>query len=102
MEWSGKLRGLGMDPIVFDSNGVGGYHIWTLFDREYPLAAVYNFADISGRIGKSWGCRESRRSFRQSAQVEKDDLPYGLRLPGRHHYGNIIRGYIISTRSGRE
>src|SRR6476646_4121286 len=45
MEWSMKLRELGMDPIVFDSNGVGGYHIWTLLDREYPLEDTYNFAD---------------------------------------------------------
>src|SRR6476646_6083665 len=45
MEWSARLRELGMDPIVFDSNGVGGYHIWTLLDREYPLEATYNFAD---------------------------------------------------------
>src|SRR5206468_9599726 len=46
MEWSGKLRDLGMDPIVFDSNGVGGYHIWTLLDHEYPLEDTYNFADL--------------------------------------------------------
>ena len=86
MEWSRKLREMGMDPIVFDSNGVGGYHIWTLLDREHPLADTYNFAD---EIRSNWQELDLPRKpeiFPPKAAVADDDLPYGLRLPGRHHY----------------
>jgi hypothetical protein len=86
MEWSGKLRDMGMDPIVFDSNGVGGYHIWTLLDREYPLEDTYNFADELRSNWEELGLPRKPEIFPPKPHVEKDDLPYGLRLPGRHHY----------------
>jgi hypothetical protein len=86
MEWSAKLRELGMDPIVFDSNGVGGYHIWTLLDREYPLEDTYNFADDLRSNWDELGLPRKPEIFPPKPQVAKDDLPYGLRLPGRHHY----------------
>ena len=86
MEWSVKLRELGMDPLVFDSNGVGGYHIWTLLDREYPLEDTYNFADEMRSNWEELGLPRKPEIFPPKAHVEGDDLPYGLRLPGRHHY----------------
>lgn len=86
MEWSAKLRELGMDPIVFDSNGVGGYHIWTLLDKEYPLEATFDFADEMRSNWEDLGLPRKPEIFPPKRQVAKDDLPYGLRLPGRHHY----------------
>ena len=86
MEWSAKLRELGMDPIVFDSNGVGGYHIWTLLDGEYQLEDTYNFADELRSNWEELGLPRKPEIFPPKPHVEKDDLPYGLRLPGRHHY----------------
>jgi hypothetical protein len=86
MEWAAKLRELGMDPIVFDSNGVGGYHIWTLLDREYRLEDTYNFADEMRSNWDELGLPRKPEIFPPKPHVEKDDLPYGLRLPGRHHY----------------
>jgi hypothetical protein len=85
MEWSGKLRNLGMDPLVFDSNGVGGYHIWALFDREYPLYDTYSFADDLRSNWEELLLPRKPEIFPPKPHVEGDDLPYGLRLPGRHH-----------------
>jgi hypothetical protein len=51
LEWAGRLRELGMDPLILDSNGVGGFHVWVLLDRPYPLARVYDFAD---QIRSDW------------------------------------------------
>jgi len=45
LEWANRLRAKGMDPLVLDSNGAGGFHIWVMFDDEYPLADVFDFAD---------------------------------------------------------
>ncbi|HYJ91999.1 MAG TPA: hypothetical protein VEV84_11865 [Pyrinomonadaceae bacterium] len=84
MEWAGKLRELGMDPLVFDSNGVGGYHIWTLLDSEYPLEDTYNFADELRSNWEELGLPRKPEIFPPKPHVEGDDLPYGLRLPGRH------------------
>ena len=86
MEWSAKLREFGFDPIVFDSNGVGGYHIWTLLDREYPLEDTYDFADELRSNWEELGLPRKPEIFPPKPHVDKDDLPYGLRLPGRHHY----------------
>jgi hypothetical protein len=74
-----------MDPFLLDSNGVGGYHLWTLLDREYPLEATYNFADELRSEWDELGLPRKPEIFPPKPHVEKDDLPYGLRLPGRHH-----------------
>jgi hypothetical protein len=86
LEWSEKLRSQGMDPILIDSNGVGGYHIWTLLDKEYLLEDTYNFADALRSNWEELNLPRKPEIFPPKPHVEKDDLPYGLRLPGRHHY----------------
>jgi len=85
MEWSTRLRAEGFDPILMDSNGVGGYHIWTLLDREYPLADVYDFADDLRSDWEAMMLPRKPEIFPPKREVDEDDLPYGLRLPGRHH-----------------
>ena len=55
LTWAQRLREQGMDPLFLDSNGVGGYHVWVLLDKEYPLADVYDFADsVRCRLARAW------------------------------------------------
>lgn len=85
LEWAEKLRTDGMDPMLLDSNGVGGYHVWVLLDKEYPLADVFDFAD---NIRSDWhrlGLPRRPEIFPPKRIVEPEDLPYTLRTPGRHH-----------------
>ncbi len=85
MEWASRLRAQGMDPLLFDSNGVGGYHLYVLLDREYPLADVYAYAD---QLRSNWaplGLPRKPEIFPPKPAVKPDDLPYALRVPGRHH-----------------
>jgi hypothetical protein len=32
LEWSARLQEAGFDPMLMDSNGAGGYHVWVLLD----------------------------------------------------------------------
>ena len=84
-EWAGRLRSQGFDPLVIDSNGGGGYHIWVLLDGEYPLADTFDFADNLRSDWEELGLPRRPEIFPPKREVAPDDLPYTLRLPGRHH-----------------
>jgi len=85
LEWAERLRGQGMDPMLLDSNGVGGYHVWVLLDKEYPLADVFDFADSVRSDWAEFGLPRKPEIFPPKREVGPDDLPYTLRTPGRHH-----------------
>lgn len=83
-EWSMRLQADGFDPFLMDSNGVGGYHVWTLLDKEYPLADVYDYANELRSDYADFGLLKKPEIFPPRREVDKDSLPYTLRLPGRH------------------
>jgi len=83
--WAERVREMGMDPLLLDSNGVGGFHLWVLLDDEYPIAQVYDLADEIRSDWHEYGLERKPEIFPPKREVEKGDLPYGLRLPGRHH-----------------
>lgn len=85
LEWSERLRQQGMDPMLMDSNGAGGYHVWVLLDREYPLADTYDFANELRSDYEKFGLPRKPEIFPPKRAVAPDDLPYALRVPGRHH-----------------
>jgi len=85
MEWAERLRSQGMDPMLLDSNGVGGYHVWVLLDKEYPLADVFDFADELRSDWQKLGLPRKPEIFPPKRVVAPNDLPYTLRTPGRHH-----------------
>ncbi|MGI8812466.1 MAG: hypothetical protein ACR2IH_08055, partial [Pyrinomonadaceae bacterium] len=53
--------------------------------REYPLADVYAFADDLRSNWEMLGLPRKPEIFPPKRVVKPDDLPYGLRVPGRHH-----------------
>lgn len=93
LEWASRLQADGFDPFVMDSNGVGGYHVWTLLDKEYPLADVYDYANELRSDYADFGLLKKPEIFPPRREVDKDSLPYTLRLPGRHprrpHYNRL-------------
>ncbi len=85
LHWADQLRSQKMDPMLLDSNGVGGFHLWVLLDKEYPLADTYDFVD---ELRSNWEDLDLPRRpeiFPPKREVGPDDLPYALRVPGRHH-----------------
>ena len=93
IEWATRLQADGFDPWVMDSNGVGGYHVWTLLDKEHPLADVYDYANELRSDYADFGLLKKPEIFPPRREVDKDSLPYTLRLPGRHprraHYNRL-------------
>lgn len=85
LTWAERLRKGGMDPLLFDSNGAGGYHVWVLLDKEYKLADVYDFADSVRADWQDFSLERKPEQFPPKRAVGPDDLPYTLRTPGRHH-----------------
>ena len=85
LTWAGRLREKFLDPCVMDSSGAGGYHVWALLDREYPLADVFEFVSELRDDWADFGLPRRPEVFPPRAHVEPGHLPYALRLPGRHH-----------------
>lgn len=86
LTWANRLREkYFLDPCVMDSSGSGGYHVWVLLDKEYPLADVFEFVSEIRDDWQSFGLPRRPEVFPPKAHVEPGSLPYALRLPGRHH-----------------
>lgn len=81
--WYTDLQKMGFDPLMFDSNGDGGFHIWVIFDEPMRARSVREFVD------------DFVSDYPQRGLDDKPDLFPGthgsnhlgswLRLPGRHH-----------------
>lgn len=74
------LREAGMFPLIEDSDGRGGVHVWVLLDHPAPSRDVFQYA-----CGLRNELRISCETF-----PKQDSIPVGgfgnwLRLPGRHH-----------------
>lgn len=84
LEWASRLREALFDPLLLDTNGVGGYHLWCLLDDEYPVEDVYDYvADLRSDFA-SFGLTRKPEVFPPKGDVAVDSLPYPLRVPGRH------------------
>lgn len=81
--WYSRLVEMGLDPLFFDSNGRGGFHIWVVFEQPFRTKSVRKFIE---KLVSDFD--------RQGLDSPPDLFPgnfrhghYGswLRLPGRHH-----------------
>jgi P4 family phage/plasmid primase-like protien len=107
------LTGLGFRPILEDSNGRGGYHVWVLFNERVQTAVVRAFGLWLVRDWKALGLDDIPEVFPKQDQITAKDCGNLLRLPGRHfkhpdHFSRIWGGdrwlegedavdYLVST-----
>ena len=81
--WYEQLQQMGLDPLLLDSNGAGGYHLLVLFVEPMDSDSVHRFAtDLVSDF--------SRRGLDALPEIfpgQGRSHRYGnwLRLPGRHH-----------------
>jgi hypothetical protein len=81
--WQQTLVERGFDPLLLDSNGIGGYHLLAVFAEPMGSASVHEF-------GSRLVADFERRGLDQKPEVFPDKPTwdrYGdwFRLPGRHH-----------------
>ncbi len=83
--WHDKLAGLGFDPILIDTNGAGGFHVWIIVDEAVPSADILAW----GRsIVSDWAARGlpfEPETYPGHVPSQPDSHGDCLRLPGRHH-----------------
>jgi hypothetical protein len=81
--WHQALVDRGLDPLLMDSNGIGGYHLLVVFAEPMGTSSVHQF-------GAKLVADFARRGLDSRPEVFPDEPSwdrYGdwLRLPGRHH-----------------
>ena len=69
-----RLREMGAEPLLEDSDGQGGWHVWVILDAPVPTADLAEWTRTLAPAGVEHFPRHG------------DDAPYGhwVRLPGRH------------------
>ena len=90
--WWEALQARGYDPLLVESNGRGGFHLWVLFAEPAPTADVYAFGQDTIRDWEKRNLDATPETYPRSAsdtrvdpRTGKEKLGSWLRLPGRHH-----------------
>ncbi len=85
LAWYEVLDELGFAPLLADSNGRGGYHLWALFAEPVPTPKVYALLRWLIRDHKAYGLTASTETFPKQPAIKAGGYGNWLRLPGRHH-----------------
>jgi hypothetical protein len=88
-----RLRTLGFKPLLWDSNGKGGYHLDVLFRSPVPSRRLFWFLRDVVKDFKALGLPARPETFPKQSELrprEDGRGRYGnwCRLPGRHHTSN--------------
>jgi hypothetical protein len=81
--WWNRLREMGFDPILFDSNGKGGYHLFVFFCKPMDSKSVRSFVENFVSDFDRHGLDDPPDLFPGS--FGPNHLGSWLRIPGRHH-----------------
>jgi len=83
VNWHRKLQDMGYDPLLFDSNGAGGYHLWVTFAEPAPTSDVFDFAQWLISDWEKQQLEKLPETFPKA--VKEESLGSWFRLPGLHH-----------------
>jgi hypothetical protein len=85
--WCRRFQQAGYDPMLFNSNGYGGFHIWVLLAEPAPTEAVFAYVKSIVSEWESAGLDEEPETFPK--KVKDDSIGSWFRLPGLHHSREI-------------
>ena len=83
LAWCEKFRADGYDPMLFNSNGYGGFHIWVLLAEPTPTEAVFAYLKSLVSTWEATGLDEEPETFPK--RVKDESIGSWFRLPGLHH-----------------
>jgi hypothetical protein len=83
--WHGRLVDLGFTPLLADSNGQGGFHLWTLFNASVSTIRVFAFLQWLTSDFAKHGLTARPETFPKQPAILPGRYGNWLRLPGRHH-----------------
>ncbi|MEE9342755.1 MAG: hypothetical protein V3V12_03880 [Gammaproteobacteria bacterium] len=94
LNWWKQFQAMGYDPLLIDSSGKGGYHLWVLLKESAPTQDVFALAKSIVTTWESNNLDEEPETFPK--RVKEGSLGSWFRLPGLHHthehYGRIWSG----------
>ena len=94
LKWWGEFQKMGYDPLLIDSSGNGGYHLWVLLKEPAPTQDVYMLAKNMVLQWEGNNLDEEPETFPK--KVKEGSLGSWFRLPGLHHthehYGRVWSG----------
>jgi P4 family phage/plasmid primase-like protien len=84
-----KASAVGLSPLVYESNGKGGYHAVVFFDvtkpHYVPGPVLYGLAQWLTADYAAFGFAKRPETFPKQRTLPKDKYGNWLRLVGRHH-----------------
>jgi hypothetical protein len=75
----------GFKPLLFKSNGRGGFHIWIIFDSPAPTEHVHRFGNAVVADWKEYGLTKTPEVFPKQSSLDRLNFGNWVRLPGLHH-----------------
>lgn len=94
IKWQKDLQKMGYDPLLIDSSGKGGYHLWVLFKEPAPTEDVFGLVKSIVTGWEANNLDEEPETFPK--KLKEGSLGAWFRLPGlhhtHHHYGKIWSG----------
>ena len=81
----GSVRCHGLDALLLDSNGAGGYHLWVLFDDPIRSEDAWRLGRWLVRDHARFGLTKPPESFPKQPRLRGKKIGNWVRLPGRHH-----------------
>ncbi len=86
LHWWKKLQSQGYDPLLMDTNGMGGYHIWILFGEPVPTPGVFFLANNLISDWEEQNLDMKPETYPKRPVHEQGKFGASLRLPGLHHW----------------
>jgi hypothetical protein len=87
LAWHARAKSLGFRPLLYGSNGKGGYHLRILFREAIPAPRAFTFARWLAADHARHGLPAMPERFPKQPDVRRCGKGLGnwLRTPGRHY-----------------
>jgi hypothetical protein len=85
LTWHAGLATLGFRPLLFDSNGCGGFHLWLILESPAPASTLHRFLRRLTEGWSSLGLEAEPEVYPKQPSLARGQRGNFLRLPGRHH-----------------